>query len=65
MKTLNDKRLEKAGKKKEKMEYIRKHRDELNNYNTDILENARNGYIQRFGNCGQNEKWDKVIVDNA
>lgn len=64
MKTLNDKRLDIASKKSEKMEYIRKNRDELRNNEWDILEDARNCYIAHFGNNWENWKWDKVIVDS-
>jgi hypothetical protein len=48
MKTLNDKRLEKANNSKEKKNRIKEHRNELNNNQLDILENAWNRYILLF-----------------
>ena len=65
MKTLNDKRLEKANNSKEKKNRIKEHRNELNNNQLDILENAWNRYILLFWNNWINWIWDKVVVDNA
>jgi len=48
MKTLNDKRLEKANNSKDKKNRIKEHRNELNNNQLDILENAWNRYILLF-----------------
>lgn len=65
MKTLNDKRLEKANNSKDKKNRIKEHRNELNNNQLDILENAWNRYILLFWNNWINWIWDKVVVDNA
>jgi hypothetical protein len=46
MKTLNDKRLEKASKEKKKR--IKENRDELNNLETRRREQSRNTYLENF-----------------
>lgn len=59
MKTLNDKRLEKASNSKEKKNRIKEHRDELNGNDLVDMERAWNRYIDIFW------KWwkDRVLVD--
>jgi hypothetical protein len=48
MKTLNDKRLEKASNSKEKKNRIKEHRDELNGNDLVDMERAWNKYIDIF-----------------
>ena len=48
MKTLNDKRLEKANNSKEKKNRIKQHRDELNSNDHREMERAWNRYINCF-----------------
>ena len=59
MKTLNDKRLEKANNSKEKKKRIKEHRNELNSNDHREMERAWNRYINCFW------RWwrDKVLVD--
>lgn len=55
MKTLNDKRLEKASKEKKKR--IKENRDELNNVEIRRREQSRNTYLENFWKNGDYVIW--------
>ena len=66
MKTLNDQRLWIANKTKEKKQRIKEHIDQLNNEDHFTMQEARNDYLNLFGNQSNplSDKWDKVVVDS-